>query len=89
MFLGVYALMATLVIAVLSIFLHQCSRSSSQSGVSCVAGVGCPESGPQYSSTNMDFMNVDIYLYYPIHISTELTSTKCAATLFPGAMGPP
>ena len=39
MFMGIYALMTTLVIAVLSIFLHQCSRSSSHTGVSEVTGV--------------------------------------------------
>ena len=56
-FLGVYARMATLAIAGLSIFLHQCSRGSSHSGVSGM-GADCP--GPQYSATNVDFLNVDI-----------------------------
>ena len=61
LFLGIYAVLATLVIAVLSVFLHQSSGSSSRTSLSGAdAGVKCVEAAPQYSTTNLDFMNVDI-----------------------------
>ena len=53
MFMGIYAVLTTLVIAALSFFLHQCSGSSSHTGISGAgAGVGC-----------VDFMNVDISFF--------------------------
>ena len=61
MFLATDAVLSTLVIAVLSVFLHQSSGSSSRTSLSgSDAGVKCVESAPQYSTTNLDFMNVDI-----------------------------
>ena len=60
--LGVYSILATLVIAVLSFFLHQSSGRPSRTVLSGAADgeIGCVETGPQYSTTNLDFMNVDI-----------------------------
>ena len=59
--LGVYGILATLVIAVLSFFLHQCAGRSPRSMTAGIdPGVDCVEMGPQYSSTNLDFLNVDI-----------------------------
>ena len=57
--LGVWAILSSLVIAVLSFFLNQCSGRSLRSMTS-VQPVDCVEMGPQYSETNLDFLNVDI-----------------------------
>ena len=60
-FVGNPCSLGTLVIAVLSVFLHQSSGRSSRSILSGDdAGVPCVEAAPQYSTTNLDFMNVDI-----------------------------
>ena len=57
--LGVWAILSSLVIAVLSFFLNQCSGRSLRSMTS-VQPVDCIEKGPQFSETNLDFLNVDI-----------------------------
>ena len=60
LFLGIYGVLATLVIAVLSFFLHQSSGSLQHTSLSGDAGVKCVEAAPQYSTTNLDFMNIDV-----------------------------
>ena len=57
--LGVWAILSSLVIAVLSFFLNQCTGRSLRS-MSSVQPVDCVEMGPQFSETNLDFLNVDI-----------------------------
>ena len=58
--MGVYGILATLVIAVLSFFLQQCSGRSSGIMTAGDSGAGCVELGPEYSTTNLDFLNVDV-----------------------------
>ena len=59
LFLGIYAALATLVIAVLSYFLHHVPGSSSLTSFSGEDGAKCVEV-PQYSTTNLDILNVDV-----------------------------
>ena len=58
LFLGVYGILATLVIA--EFFLHQRSGSLQHASLSGDTGVKCVEAAPQYSTTNLDFMNIDV-----------------------------
>ena len=57
--LGVWAVLSSLVIACLSFFLHQCNGRSLRS-VSSSMPADCVETGPQFSQTNLDILNVDI-----------------------------
>ena len=57
--LGVWAVLSSLVIACLNFFLHQCNGRSLRS-VSSSMPTDCVETGPQFSQTNLDILNVDI-----------------------------
>ena len=58
--LGVYAILSTLVIAALSVFLHRCSSQTGVSVMGASEDAGCPNARPQIQETSVDFLNMDI-----------------------------